>query len=386
MKKVVVSPKAVRLLRSFFPWVYRGEIVEGGDLPAGELVEVVDGRGRFLGIGYLNMGSLIALRILSFRRVSIDLSFFKERIKEAQLLRSSIPSNAYRIVHSEGDGLPGLIVDRYDDLLVVHLTTAGILRFKEVVVRALEELYTPRGMVVVGEEKYAEREGFRPFLERVGECGPRVVEEYSIRFRVDPLRAQKTGHYLDQRRNREIVTTFLPQGGSLLDCFSNTGGFALYGAIKKGARVRLVDLSGRALEQARENFALNGVQGEFIVANVFDYLRSIRGKELFDMVVLDPPSFTRSRSGREGALRGFKDLAVNGMKVVRDRGYLALFSCSHHVTIEDLKGVILKGAVDNRKRVVIREHLYQDHDHPILPSVPSSLYLTGLLCQIFHLP
>jgi 23S rRNA (cytosine1962-C5)-methyltransferase len=205
-----------------------------------------------------------------------------------------------------------------------------------------------------------------------------------VRFWVDAKEGQKTGFYLDQRKNRLILSQWLPEGGSMLDCFSNTGGFGLYGAVKRKANVRLVDVSEKALELARKNFELNGAKGEFVAANVFDYLRQIRGREAFDMVVLDPPSFAKTKAQKAGALRGFKDIAANGVKVTKDGGYIALFSCSHHIGLEDLREVMQRAAADNKKRLVVVEHLFQDIDHPVVVGIPNSLYLTGLLCRVLQ--
>ncbi|MRI83546.1 MAG: class I SAM-dependent rRNA methyltransferase [Nitratiruptor sp.] len=386
MKQVVITAKGARALEAFFPWVYRGEIVDDGGATPGSLVRLVDGRGRFLGIGYINQASTIAIRILTFQEEPIDSAFFARAITRAATRRRLIPSNAYRLLFSEADWLPGLIVDRYDDLLVAHFTTLGMVRFKELIHQLLQDLLAPRGIVLVGEERAAKREGFAPFVETFGDVGRRIIEEHGVRFFVDVLKAQKTGFYLDQRRNRAIVAQYLPEGGSMLDCFSNTGGFGLYGALKRKGIVRLVDQSAGALEMARENFALNEVKGEFVQANVFDYLRSIRDRELFDLVVLDPPSFAKSRRERPGALRGFKDLAINGIRVTKVNGFLALFSCSHHITMADLKELLRRASRDTRRPLVVLEELFQDHDHPMVLNIPNSHYLNGLLVQVLGGP
>ncbi len=383
MREVSISKRAATALQEGFLWIYKSEIVDKKAFIPGELVRVVDERGKFLANGYINPQSTIAVRVLSFKDEPIDRAFFARRIKLAMKLRNTIFSNAHRVVHSEADFLPGLIIDRYANIVTIHFQTLGMVHFKEEIVSCIHELLHPNGLVIASDAVVAKKEGFEPFLEVFGEVERCIIEEHGVKFWVDVLQDQKTGFYLDQRRNREIVTNYLPKGATLLDCFSNTGGFGLYGAVKKEAKVRLVDISQRALKRARQNFTLNGVEGEFVEANVFDYLRQLRGKERFDMVVLDPPSFAKSRAQKEGAMRGFKDIAVNGMKLVKEGGLLALFSCSHHIGMEDLKAILLKAAKDNRKRLVVKEHLFQDHDHPILLNMPPTHYLNGVLCQVF---
>lgn len=381
MKRVVINKKAAAALRSFFPWVYRSDILTKDDFEPGELVEITDESGVFLGFGYINPKSVITIRVLTFKNEPINREFFKKKIQKASQKRVDIPSNAYRVVHSEADFLPGLIVDRYGDYLSVLILSYGMMRFKEDIEDILLELFAPAGMVVTTQEAMAKKEGFDYFKNIIGQVDKTVIEENGVKFEVDLLNSQKTGFFLDQRKNRKILSDYVKQKDRVLDCFSNTGGFGLYAAKLKGAYAVEVDISPQAIEQARRNFELNGVEGEFVVANVFDYLRQIR-KERFDMVVLDPPSFVKSRAKKAQALKGFKDITVNGMKVVEEGGYLALFSCSHHIGMEDLKEILLKAAKDNKKVVEVVEHLYQDIDHPYILNIPNSLYLTGLLCRV----
>jgi 23S rRNA (cytosine1962-C5)-methyltransferase len=384
MKEVVVSKKAARELAAGAVWVYRSDIADKKRFIPGELVRVVDERGRFLAVGYINPNSTIAIRVLSRKDEPIDAAFFERRLEIAESLRSPLDATGVRLVHSEADMLPGLIVDRYDTILSVHFTTAGMAAFRPVITDLLQKRYEPAGMVVRFDETAAKREGVEGFSEEVGLVEPVIITENGVRFWVDAKEGQKTGFYLDQRKNRLILSQWLPEGGSMLDCFSNTGGFGLYGAVKRKASVRLVDVSEKALELARKNFELNGAKGEFVAANVFDYLREIRGREVFDMVVLDPPSFAKTKAQKDGALRGFKDIAANGVKVTKDGGYIALFSCSHHIGLEDLRRVMQKAAADNKKRLVVVEHLFQDIDHPVVVGIPNSLYLTGLLCRVLQ--
>ena len=388
MKKVHISPKAVRELSHYAPWVYRSDILEEElHFEPGEIVELVDQRGNFVALAYINPKSTIAARVLSFKNVPINRAFFKTRLLRALARRVAIDSDACRLVHSEGDFLPGLIVDRYGEYLSVQFTTAGMLRFYETILDILVEVLTPAGMLVRGEEYSFKKEGLEPFVREIGEVPERVViTEHGVKFAVDLRSTQKTGFYLDQRRNRNLLTHYIKQRDHVLDCFSNTGGFGLYARVKKKAKVCCVDISAEAIELAKRNFDLNEATGEFVVANVFDYLRELRSsKERFDLIILDPPSFAKSRSKKSAAMKGFKDITVNAMKVVRPEGLIALFSCSHHVGMEDLKKIALQSAKDNGKMVEVLEHFYQDIDHPYVLGNPYSLYLEGLLLKVIDL-
>jgi 23S rRNA (cytosine1962-C5)-methyltransferase len=381
VRELVVNKKAALSLKNLFLWVYKSDIIDKKSFVTGEIVKIVDEKGSFLAIGYVNLKSVISVRVLSFKDEKIDRDFFEKRVEKSIAKRENIPSNSFRLIHSEADLLPGLIVDIYGEYIVVMFLTAGMLNFKNEIVDILQNRFSFRGMIVTTSEDIAKKEGFEFFKEIVGEIDEAVIEENGIKFVVDLLNAQKTGFYLDQRSNRKKVANYLVQKGSVLDCFSNIGGFGLYCAKLKDAKAIEVDISKEATKLAKRNFEINGVTGEFVVANVFDYLRKIR-KKRFDMVILDPPSFAKSRARKEQALKGFKDIAVNGMKVVKDGGYMAIFSCSFHIGIEDLKEVMQRAARDNKRFVEVVEHLYQDIDHPYILSMPNTLYLTGLLCKI----
>ncbi|MRI58160.1 MAG: class I SAM-dependent rRNA methyltransferase [Epsilonproteobacteria bacterium] len=390
MREIVVSKKAAKSLREFFPWVYKSDILtslEGFGL--GDIVRAVDESGAFLAVGYINPNSTITLRVLSYKDEKVDDRHIHSKILRAlaKRKRSGLDTNACRLIHSEADFLPGLIVDRYEDYLSVMFLTVGILRFKETIIDSLLNLIEPKGIYIQGEKSALKKEGIEPFEEMVGQIPSKVViEEHGIKFYVDILNAQKTGFYLDQRKNRKIVSDYIKQKDKVLDCFSNTGGFGLYAKVRKNADVRLVDISKEAMEMAKENFALNEVTGEFVVANVFDYLRELRrSKEKFDCIILDPPSFAKSKSKRSSALKGFKDITVNAMKILEREGHIALFSCSHHIGMEDLKSVVKEAAKDNNKAVEIQELLYQDIDHPYILNNEYSLYLKGLLFKFADL-
>ena len=386
MRKIVVNAKGAKRLREYFPWVYKSDIVSDLDFEPGELVEARDENDRFLAKGYINPHSTIAFRVLTYKDEPITKRLLKSRILRAAARRVELDTNACRVVHSEGDFLPGLIVDRYDEYLSIHFQTAGMVRFKTEIIDLLLDIFEPKGLYVTSDRYLPQKERVPGFKETIGQIPSKVViQEHGIKFYVDIIHAQKTGFYLDQRRNRQIVAEHIKQKDLVLDCFSNTGGFGLYAA-RKGAKVRLVDISEEAIEMAKENFALNEVSGEFVVANVFDYLRELRKKkERFDLIILDPPSFTKSKAKKSAALKGFKDITVNAMKLLEPEGMIALFSCSHHVGMDDLKKVIQEAAKDNQKIVEVIEHLYQDIDHPYILNNEFTLYLKGLLCKMVDL-
>ncbi|WP_281950638.1 class I SAM-dependent rRNA methyltransferase [Nitrosophilus kaiyonis] len=384
MKKVVINKKASNSLKEFFPWVYKSDIKSYEDVKKGEIVRVEDEEGRFLAVGYINLDSIISLRVLSFNDEKIDKSFFVKRIEKALDDRIDINSNAFRIIHSEADEIPGLIVDKFDEYLSVMFNSAGIISLKDDILRAIEEVLNPKGVFVSADFNSLKKEKVDFKEIKIGEIPKFVeIEENGVKFLIDIENGQKTGFYLDQRRNRNILSKYMKQKDRVLDLFCNSGGFGLYGAKQKNAQVKLVDISENALNLAKENFKINGVEGDFIEANVFDYLRELRAKkEKFDMVIIDPPSFAKKKNQRIGALRGFKDLIVNGMKLVEDGGYMAIFSCSYYIDLKDLKELLKKASKDNKKRVKIIEHLYQDIDHPYILNNPFSLYLKGLLVKI----
>ncbi|NPA50444.1 MAG: class I SAM-dependent rRNA methyltransferase, partial [Epsilonproteobacteria bacterium] len=316
--KIIVKKKAQESLKRLFPWVYKSDIIIKNKVENGSIVSAFSQDGKFLAKGYINLNSQIAFRALSFKNEEIDLEFFIKRFKEALRLRESINSNSYRVIHSEADYLSGLIVDRYGDYFSILLNSLGMIKQKELIVQAIKKLFNPKGIYLNSSPEILKKENatFKPYI--IGEI-PSTFEiiEDQIRYRVDIINGQKSGFYLDQRKNRKIVASYVKKEDKVLDLFSNIGGFGLYAA-KKGAKVIEVDISKEAIKKAQENFQLNNLQGKFINENVFDYLRVVRKeKEKYDLIIIDPPSFAKNRSQIEGAKRGFKDLMVNSLKIVK---------------------------------------------------------------------
>ncbi len=385
MKKVVVKGSSAEKLAAFFPWVYDNEILECAE-SRGDIVEVFSKSGAFLGTGYLNTHSAISVRILSFGKEKIDRDFFVRRITRAFESRRDIlgRTNACRVVHSEADGLPGLIADIYNGFLVVQVNTAGMENFRGTILDVFSQVLEIKGIYEKSDARSREKEGLQT-RENVlmGEVPERVIiEENGIKFLVELKGSQKTGFYLDQRRNRYITSSRIAAGMRVLDVFSHTGAFGIYAALK-GAKVKLVDVSRAALDLARENAGLNGLgRIEAIKADAFDFLDDcVKDGTRADAVVLDPPPFSRTRGSRQGALRGMKHLALQSLRILGEGGLLAIFSCSHNISMDDLLRLTIEAARDTRSRLEVTDFLFQDVDHPYIINIPQSLYLKGLLLK-----
>ncbi len=389
MKVVTVKKEAVQKLKNFNPWIYRKELksIPKSVIP-GELVEVLSPDGKFLGIGYANPRSNITVRILSFDRRSIDKKFFKERIERAYIKRKKYikNTNAFRVVHSEADGLPGLIVDYYDNYLSIQINTAGMEVFRKEIIESLIEIIKPFGIYDKSDSKVRDIEGL--FTENkviYGDVPEKIlVKEENIRFYVYLKEGQKTGAFLDQRKNRKIVCKYVEKGFKVLDVFSNIGGFGI-SAYKNGAGfVKFVDVSQKVIGQLKENIDLNVVKNfEIVKEDAFKFMKKevVEKRNFYDLIILDPPPFAKTKHEKQGALRGFKYLLVTGLKLLKKEGLIAVFSCSHHVSLDDLKKVSLEVSKDTGFQLEVMEHMFQDIDHPYILNIPNSLYLKGLLLR-----
>lgn len=385
MNTITVTRPAADRLRAFYPWVYRTDIRQAAGDP-GALVAVHAPGGAFLGMGYLNPASEISVRILSFSRTEINRDFFRERLLAAFRKRESLAgtTNACRLVHAEADDLPGLVIDDYAGHLVVQINTLGMERLKDLLLPELLELRRPKGIYEKSDAASRRHEGLAT-EDRVahGEIPARIeIEEMGARFLVNLREGQKTGFFLDQRRNRRITASHVKPGFDVLDVFAHTGAFGIHAALRGAGRVRIVDVSREALALARENMALNGVSGEAVRADAFDFLTEAPGmKDRYDLVILDPPPFARAKRNAAGARKGMRHLIAQSLRILKPEGLLAVFSCSHHVSQEDLRMTLLEAAADRGCRVEVLEHLFQDRDHPQVLNVPMSLYLKGFLVR-----
>ena len=403
-------------IRNRHPWVFSGAIgrVQGQPAP-GDLVTVADHKGTPLATAYYNAKSQIQARILSWEpSEAIDEAFWRGRLQQAiagrammgltaddrrplttdplttDLLITAPPTTACRLVNAEADGLPGLVVDRYGDYLVIQCLTLGIDRRKETLVGLLAELLQPAGILERSDVDVRGKEGLRPLVElRHGQEPPAelVIRENGFSFLVDVLHGHKTGFYLDQRDNRAAVgQPALMAGREVLNVFAFTGAFGVYAAAAGARAVIHVDSSAPALEAAERNMQLNGLDkesDEYIAGDAFEVLRYFReeGRQ-FDAIILDPPKFAHSQGQIDRAARGYKDLNWLALRLLRPNGVLATFSCSGLVSADLFQKIVFGAAVDAGRDVQVLQHLGQSADHPVLLSFPESAYLKGLLCRV----
>ena len=385
MAGLIIAPKA-RLFHGH-DWVYGTEVraVYGNPAP-GDVVSLKDQRDRFLGSAIYNPNSQIVARRFSRRKQELDADFFARRISQALDLRARrLPGEELcRIVWSESDGLPGLIVDRYRDVLVVQTLTLAMLRHVQVIADVLQQALHPACILLRNDSPMLVAEGIEPSSRILfGEMPPPFVASgRGTRFLVDPTQGQKTGLYLDQMDNYQAVAQ-LAKGKRVLDCFCNQGGFALACAKAGAASVTAVDISDSAIQSARSNAELNGVQLETVAENAFDFLKresdAVRNGAApkWDLIILDPPSFTRNRKSVNGALRGYKEIHLRAMQMLPVGGILSTFCCSHHISTPLFRQVISEAAVDGHCTLrLVAEH-GQSPDHPILLNIPETEYLKG---------
>jgi 23S rRNA (cytosine1962-C5)-methyltransferase len=374
---VVVSRKGQARIERGHPWVFRSDVVKDGGVSAGAVVRVAGARGEPLGFGFWSSRSEIRLRMVE-RGETLAESFLHDRIARALRWRETVAAGAeaYRVVHGEGDGLPSLVVDRYGEYLVIQTLSQGTERAKAEVVAALGELLKPRGIVERNDPRVRALEGLEQTVSVLSGEVPDVVEvsEGDVRFRVDLRKGQKTGLFLDQRENHLAARQYAR--GRVLDGFSYDGGFALQVA-RVCEQVTAVDLSAEALARVVANAALNGLANLATRnANVFDLLRSLDDAgERFDTVILDPPAFAKSRDAVEKAVRGYKEINLRALKVLRAGGCLVSCSCSYHVHEDDFEAILAAAAVDAGAAVTVVEKRRQARDHPIVLGVPETSYL-----------
>ena len=394
--RVVLKPGKEKPVLNAHPWVFSGAVARvEGQLADGAVVDVVDGRGAFLARGMYNRRSQIVVRLFAWTPDDdLDLALIRRRIAQAQAWRARVvppETTAYRVVFSEADGLPGLIVDRYGDVLTVQTSTLGMEQRKDVVMAALQAELAPASIVERPDVEMLEREGLPPTgrarqADAQADAPSQEVEirERGYRFLVDLHYGQKTGFYLDQRDNRQLVAPYCA-GGRVLNCFAYTGGFAVYAAAAGAGPIINVDTSAEALALAERNLALNGFdrpQDEYRVGDVFQVLRDFRDRgELFDVIILDPPKFAHSAGQVERAARGYKDINLLALQLLRPDGILATFSCSGLISPDLFQKIVFGASADARRSAQIVARLTQAPDHPVLLSFPESEYLKGLICH-----
>lgn len=404
---VFLKPRRAKPFFCRHPWVFSGAVARvEGEFDPGDMVRVCDARGKFIARGYANPSSQIFVRLLVWEDAPVDEAFWRRRLAAAVRLRREVlalpeRTNAFRLVNSEGDGLPGLIVDQYGDCLAVQLQTLGIARRRELLLDLLEEIVKPAAVFDRTDPAAARKEGTtaRSGLLRGEEpCGPIEIQERGIRFLVDLHLGQKTGFFLDQRDNRRAFGEALARrgrGARVLDAFCYTGAFALSAGILGGAaNVVGVDSSRRAIEAARANVGLNsghagpgalpdGCAVEFRVGKLPQVLREMRDEGgRFDAIVLDPPKLARSRPGLAKALARYREINAAAIRLLRPQGLLISCSCSQHVSEHDLTQVLNDAAADSGRALQVLERRGQAPDHPVSAACPESAYLKCLFCCV----
>ncbi len=388
MAGIVIKPRS-RILHGH-DWVYSSEILKLWGEPAnGDVIVIKDGKDRLLGSGIYNAKSQIVVRRISRQKQELDADFFRRRITQAVRYREKrgLSLQLARLVWSESDGLPGLIVDRYGDHLVVQTLTLAMDQHREMIAATLVEVLAPASIIERNDAPIRLAEGMEL---RTGMLHGTAPEPFCIRvagldFEVDLLHGQKTGFYLDQVASYAGVAQHA-SGRRVLDCFANQGAFALACAAAGAKSVQAVEISADACEQIRRNAARNHLTVEVFADNVFDFLKkaeiSAGNEGRYDLIILDPPSFTKSKGTLEDALRGYKEIHLRALKLLAPEGQLATFCCSHHVRRELFLDMVNESAVDSRKTLRLLTTFSQTLDHPIINTLPETEYLKGFLFEL----
>ncbi|HXU36468.1 MAG TPA: class I SAM-dependent rRNA methyltransferase [Blastocatellia bacterium] len=382
---VTITNRGVQRVRARHCWIYRSDLTHHETAAAGEVVRVMDSRGRELGSALYSSRSQIALRMISFDDAQINREFWLARLYSAEQLRATVvrDATAYRLVYGESDLLPSLIVDRYNDCLVIQTLSQGMEALKQMWTDLLVERFSPRAIIERNEARVRALEGLPRSTGVVygSDPGEIVIEENDVRLAVNLVGGQKTGAFLDQRENRIASRAYAR--GRALDCFSYHGAFALH--LARGCdEVIGVDVSAPAIIQATRNAGLNNATNvKFVEANVFDLLREMeQAGERFDVINLDPPAFAKNRASIEAAARGYKEINLRAMKMLVPGGTLITSTCSYHVSEEAFLNVLAGAASDAGRSVQLVEKRMQSRDHPVLVSMPETHYLKCMILRV----
>jgi 23S rRNA (cytosine1962-C5)-methyltransferase len=386
MEFLSVSNRGAARWAAGHPWIFASDVVDApGDAPAGAVL-VKTGR-RPIGWALYSPRSEIALRLLDRDPdARIDGDWWRRQLAAAATRRAALAdvATAYRLVHGEADGCPSLVVDRYDRWLVVQLASAGVERYRDAIVAALLEMTGAEGILARNDLAVRQKEGLPRVVELLAGDVPRTidVQEYGVHYFAAPWDGQKTGAFLDQRENRARIGALARAGGRALDCFSYHGSFALHLARRSG-EVLALDTSAAALERAKENAERNGVTNiSFVEADAFEYLKAAeRARERFDTVVLDPPAFAKTKRTLGAAVRGYKEINLRGMRLLKPGGLLYTASCSFHLSKAQFLDILRDAAADSGRRLALREVLGQPIDHPEVLTIPETGYLKGAIAE-----
>jgi 23S rRNA (cytosine1962-C5)-methyltransferase len=378
-------------VRRFHPWVFSGAVQRADGNPKdGDLVHVLDNRGNWLAAGHFQDGS-ICVRIISFENQAIDTQFWTQKIQNAYEYRQNIgiigneATNCYRLIHAEGDGLPGLIIDIYGDTAVVQCHSIGMFRVRKEIAKALQNVFGTALKAIYDKSKETLPKKFGLGIENsylLGEAGNAVVIENTCRFKIDWEGGQKTGFFLDQRDNRNLLGQYV-KGKTVLNAFCYTGGFSIYALLNGAKRVDSVDISAKAVDLVNENVAINGDFGDkhqAIAADVLDFLK--QNKNTYDVMIVDPPAFAKSLDKRHNAVQGYKRLNEMALRQIASGGILFTFSCSQVVDRQLFYDTIVAAAIEAKRKVRVMHHLTQPADHPVSLFHPEGSYLKGLVIYV----
>ncbi len=396
MKAVTISARGAKRIRSGHLWVYRSDVASANGVEPGAIVRVVDQANNFVGQAFYSDSSEIVLRFLTTRDETIDGAWWRDKLRECAGRRASIvrETNAYRLVYSEGDLLPSLIIDQYDDVLVMQTLSQGSDRLRTQIAGLLVEQLHPRAIVERNDARVRQLEGLELRTgviwsapsDRSGDLDPSAtieINQHGIRFFVSPLGGQKTGAFLDQREN--YLAAARVAHGRALDCFTFNGGFSLH-VSRACDQVTGIDISEEAIARAQRNAKLNdNANIEFRAMNVFDALRDFESAgEKFDTIILDPPAFAKNRGAVKAAARGYKEINLRAVKLLNVNGVLVSCSCSYHMQQEMFLEIIREAALDARRRLQIVEVRGQSSDHPVLLGVPETHYLKCVIARVIE--
>lgn len=382
-RRLLLKRGKERVVANRHPWIFAGAIHNERGPEEAAIADLVDGDGTRIASGFYSRTSQIRLRALTFGEDDLTAETIASRISAAIARRRSIfdeTTNAARVLHAEGDELSGIVVDRYDDVLVVEIANRGAEQLKPLIVETLQRELAPRVIYFKNDLPPRAIEQLPLEDEQLGDGSPAaVILESGLKFRVDPSEGQKTGFFLDQRENRRMTRT-LAAGKRMLNLFSYSGAFGVYAAAGGATSTVNVDVSAKAIEHARENHALNGAGGDFLVADAFQFVRQHR--ERYDLLICDPPAFAKSRNEVDRAARGYKDINLHALRMIEPGGLMMTFSCSGHMSADLFQKVIFAAALDAGRRVSFVRRLTAGPDHPVSIYCPEGEYLKGFLLEV----
>ena len=381
-QRAVVSRRGAERWSHGHPWIFASDVTHGP--PAPGLVSVEDARGKFLGQALCSPTSEIRLRLLERTERTVDAAWWEERLRGAQARRAGIDATAYRVVHGEGDGLPSLVVDRYDRWIVAQILSAGLETMRADILAAVRRVLAPEGILLRNDAPVRRHEALTEAVELAWGDVPKEVEvrEGEVRYLAAPWTGQKTGAFLDQRANRMRAGELAVPGGQALDCFAYHGSFALHLA-RRSAQVMALDVSAEALARGARNAGLNGLTNiRWDEGDAFEALRALeRARTRFETIVVDPPAFAKAKSAVPQALRGYREINLRAMKLLTTGGVLVSASCSFHVRRAEFLEAVTAAAQDSGRTLVLVEHLGQGCDHPEVITVPETGYLKGVVLR-----